>query len=234
MRAKTRRQYEGIDLEQQNHALAELQRRFATRLDACLDGLGYPVLKAGRTRALATTLGVDISVATSLLSGVYLPDFGQLLAVCEVVRQQPGYFLDEHVLDVPPGTTVVKPMEHGEDVVLRLPSEVLSDADARRGLRYWRTTVAMGFGIGAGEYVIALGGEHDSAAEPGKLYLLSSKQGIDVVQCSEVYPDRAVFHRAGAKDVPIIVPTGKRGRRVGEVSKLVASIRAGSSLYLKA
>jgi hypothetical protein len=221
-------------LEHQNHALEDLQRRFASRLEACLDGLGYPVLKAGRTRALATTLGVDISVATSLLSGMYLPDFGQLLAVCEVVRQQPGYFLDEHVLDVPPGTTVVKPMEHGEDIVLRLPSEVLNEADARRGLRYWRTTVEMGFGIEAGEYLIALGGEHDSVAEPGKLYLLSSPQGIDVVQCSEVYPNRAVFHSAAAQDVPIIVPIGKRGRRVGEVSKLIAIIRAGSSLYPKA
>lgn len=221
-------------MDNENHALAELQRRFAMRLEAALDGLGYPVLKVARTRALATTLGVDISLATSLMSGVYLPDYGQLLAVCQVVRQQPGYFLDEHVLDVPPGMTVVKPMEHGEDIVLRLPSEVLSEADARRGLRYWRTTIPMSFGIVAGEYLIALGGDHDGTAEPNKLYLLSSRQGIDVVQCSEVHADRAIFRTEAANGVPRIVPIGKRGRRVGEVSKLVASIRAGSSLHVRA
>lgn len=204
------------------------------RLEAGLDGLGFPVLKAARTRALASALGIDMSVATALLSGVHLPDYSQLLAVCQVVGQQPGYFLDEHVLDVPPGTTVVKPMEHGEDIVLRLPSEVLSEADARRGLRYWRTTVPMSFGILAGEYLIAFGADHDAVAEPTKLYLLSSKQGIDVVQCSEVHADRAVFRSEAANDVPRIVPIGKRGRRVGEVSKLVASIRAGSSLHVRA
>lgn len=233
-RAETRRWQEGPLLEHEDHALAELQRRFAMRLEAGLDGLGYPVLKAARTRALATAVGIDMSVATALLSGVYLPDYSQLLAICQVVRQQPGYFLDEHVLDVPPGTTVVKPMEHGEDIVLRLPSEVLSEADAKRGLRYWRTTVAMSFGILAGEYLIALGADHDAVAEPKKLYLLSSKQGIDVVQCSEVHADRAIFRSEAATDVPRIVPIGKRGRRVGEVSKLVASIRAGSSLHVRA
>lgn len=232
-RAKTRRQREGIHLKTENHTLAELQRRFAMRLEAGLDGLGYPVLKAARARALATTLGVDTTVATSLMSGVYLPDYGLLLAVCQVARQQPGYFLDEHVLDVPPGTTVVRPMEHGEDIVLRLPSEVLSEADARKGLRYWRTTVPMSFGIAAGEYLIALGADHDTAAEPNKLYLLSSKQGIDVVQCSEVHADRAIFRGEAANEVPRIVPTGKRGARVGELSKLVASIRAGKSLHVR-
>lgn len=234
-RAKTRRQHEGTDLaNEHDDTLAELKRRFAMRLEAGLDGLGYPVLKVARARALAANLGVDISHATALMSGLFLPDYSQLLAVCQVVRQQPGYFLDEHVLDVPPGTTVVKPMEHGEDIVLRLPSEVLSESEARRGLRYWRTTVAMSFGIAAGEYLIALGADHDTAAEPNKLYLLSSKQGIDVVQCSEVHTDRAVFRTEAANDVPRIVPIGKRGRRVGEVSKLVASIRAGSSLHVRA
>ena len=220
-------------MENEARALADLQRRFAMRLEAGLDGLGYPVLKAGRARALASALGVDISVATALMSGLYLPDYAQLLAVCKVVRQQPGYFLDEHVLDVPPGTTVVKPLEHGEDIVLRLPSEVLSEAEARRGLRYWRATVAMSFGITAGEYLIALDPAHDASAEREKLYLLNSRRGIDVVRCSEVHADRAIFRTEAANDVPRIVPLGKPGRRVGEVSKLVASIRAGSSLHVR-
>lgn len=232
--AQTCRQHEGTYLEMQHDALAVLQRRFAMRLEAALDGLGYPVLKAARARALATTLGVDISLGTSLLSGVYLPDYGQLLALCQVVRQEPGYFLDEHVLDVPPGTTVVKPLDHGEDIVLRLPSEVLSEAEARKGLRWWRPTVPMGFNIGAGEYLIVHGADHDTIAEPQKLYLLSSGKTIDVVQCAEVHADRAIFRTEAANDVPRIVPTGKRGKRAGELSKLVATIRAGNSLHVRA
>lgn len=214
-----------------DNALEELQRRFAMRLDAGLDALGYPVLKAARTRALASTLGVDISVATALMSGLHLPDYAQLLALCKVVRQQPGYFLDEQVLEVPPGTAVVPPMDHGEDLVLRLPSEVLNEADSRKGLRYWRPTVPMGFGISAGEYLIARGADQDSAAETNKLYLLSSRQGIDVVQCVEVHADRAIFRTEAANDVPRIVPVGKRGKRVGELSKLIAIIRTGDSLH---
>ncbi len=82
--------------------------------------------------------------------------------------------------------------------------------------------------------VFCVGALHDSVAEPQKLYLLSSGRTIDVVQCAEVHADRAIFHTEAAKDVPRIVPTGKRGKRAGELSKLVATIRAGSSLIVRA
>lgn len=218
-------------LDSDNDAVRQLQRRFALRLDAALTSIGYPVLTPGRARALANAIGVDISVATALMSGHYLPDYSQLLEVCKVSRRQPGYFLDEQVLDIPPGTMVVKPIGFGEDLVLRLPSEVLPEDEARKGLRYWRTTVRMGFGIGAGEYLIALGATKQTTAEPNKLYLLSSKTGIDVVRCSEVHANRAIFRTESTNDVPLIVPIGPLGKRLGKLGKLVASIRAGSSLH---
>lgn len=223
-------------MQTENEALEQLQRRFALRLDAALDALGYPVLKVSRTRALASALGVDIAVATAIMSGLHLPDYEQLLSLCGLVRQQPGYFLDEHVLDVPPGTTVVKPLGVGEDLVLRLPSDVLSDSEVRGGLKWWRAPVPMGFGLAAGELLIALAGDQLAAAEPERLYLYSSTQGIDVVQCVEAPIGRAIFRTdtPAANDVPLILPTGKRGRRAGELSKLVASIRCGSGLHVRA
>lgn len=221
-------------MQTENEALTELQHRFALRLDAALDALGYPVLKAARVRSLATSLGVDITVATALMSGLHLPEYSQLLVLCGVLCQQPGYFLDEHVLDVPPGTTVVKPLDIGEDLVLRLPSEILSESEVRQGLLYWRATVPMGFGIAAGEFLIALASAQDMQAEPNKLYLLSSKEGINVVQCVDVSSDRCVLHTEAANEVPFIVPTGSRGKRLGQLSKLVASIRCGNSLHVRA
>ncbi len=218
----------------ENDALTELKRRFALRLDAAMDALGYPVLKAARVRSLATSLGVDITVATALMNGLHLPEYSQLLALCDVLCQQPGYFLDEQVLDVPPGTTVVKPLDIGEDLVLRLPSEILSESEARRGLLYWRATVPMGFGITAGEFLIALTCDQDMPAEPNKLYLLSSNEGINVVRCVDVHRDRAVFHTEAANEVAFIVQTGSRGKRLRQISKLVASIRCGNGLHVRA
>ncbi len=217
-------------METGNDAVAQLGRRFAMRLDAALDASGYPVLKASRLRALANALALDMSAVTAFASGLQLPDYGQLLALCGLLRQQPGYFLDEQVLDVPPGTIVVKPVDFGEDLVLRLPSEVLSDIEARKGLRYWRTTVPMGFGILAGEYLIA-GTQGVVPPERHRLYLHRSEQQVDVVRCVDVQADRAVFHREAANDVPLIVPTALRTRAMHDFSKLVASIRCGGSFH---
>jgi hypothetical protein len=218
-------------LEPHEPALDLLATRFALRLEAALDAAGYPVRTAGRVRALSYALGVDMAMATSLLVGRQLPDYGELLALCDLVQQQPGYFLDEQVLEVPPGTAVVKPMLNGEDLVLRLPSEVLGASDARQGLLYWRTPVAMGFGIEAGEYLIALVAGRRMHAQAGKLYLLCTRQGIDVVRCGEVQGERAVFHGAGAAHVPVIVPATTSAAPAAALRRLVASVRCGSSLH---
>ena len=220
-------------MRNEHAGLNELRRRFALRLEAALDALGYPLLKAGRVRSLANGLAVDTSVATALMSLLHLPDYPQLLDLCKLLGQQPGYFLDAKVLDVPRGSCVVKPMDIGEDLVRRLPSEVVSADGAAAGLRYWRTTVPMGFGIGAGEYLVALGDGDSSAAEPWKLYLHYGEHAVDVLQCVDLQCDRAVFHRDAATSVPLIVPTGRRATQSGQLRKLMASIRCGSNLHVR-
>jgi hypothetical protein len=215
--------------EQDNAPLAVLSRRFAMRLDTALDLAGYPALKPARLRALATAQGIDISAATTLSSGLALPTYEQLLALCSLLSQQPGYFLDEHLLNVPPGTVVVKPVSVGEDLVLRLPSDELDAETAWAGLCYWRTPLDLGFGIAAGEFLIARGQATDFSAQPRHLYLYRGPRGYDVLQCSEVQGHRAVFQHDGANSVPIIIPT-KRGDRARPVSPLIARIKCGSSL----
>jgi hypothetical protein len=225
---------EGTELQKDQEALEQLRHRFALRLDAALDAHGFPVLRVTRARSLAAALAVDISVATTLMAGLHLPDYAQLLALCSLLRQQPGYFLDAQVLDLPPGTCVVKPIGIGEDLVLRLPTEVMRPDDAVAGLRYWRTTVRMGFGISAGEYLVVQAGNPRAPAEPKKLYLLYSDQAVDVVRCMDVASERAVFLTDTADAVPLIVPAGNRGRKQCELRKLVASIRCGPGLHVMA
>lgn len=219
-------------MQPDHKALEQLRQRFALRLGAALDAMGYPNRKQARAQTFAAALGIDIPVVTAIMNGQQLPDFEQLLSLSALLHRQPGYFLDEHVLDLPPGTQVVKPLNIGEDLVLRLPSDVLSYSEARKDLRYWRATVPMGFGIAAGEFLIFLAGDQHAVAEPEKLYLYSSGQSIDVVQCVETYEGRAVFRTD--TEVPLIVPTGKRSQHAGELGKLVASIRCGKNLHLKA
>ena len=186
--------------------LDALRHRFALRLDAALDAAGYPALKVARVKGLAIALGVGISLATSLTSGYCLPEFQQLLELCALLHRRPGNFLDEHVADVSPGTAIVKPLEMGEDVVLRLPSEVLLVDAAWKGLRCWRTPLARGSGIQAGEYLIARDPALLLPAEPRRFYLYSGPRGYDVVRCVDVHSERVVFHSETAKDVPLNHP----------------------------
>lgn len=216
--------------QDQQTPLQLLSRRFALRLGTALDVAGYPALKPARARALAAALGVDISSVTTLLSGLTLPPYEMLLELCTLTHQQPGYFMDEQVLDVPPGTVVVKPVSVGEDLVLRLPSDVLDAAAARAGLCYWRTPLALGFGIDAGEFLIAQSDAAQFAPRPQQLYLYCGPQGYDVLQCCDVQAGRAVFQQDAANSVPIIVAASNRGANGRTVSLLIARIKAGSSL----
>src|SRR3954469_9601734 len=73
-----------IDLKSGNEAVVQLGRRFALRLDAALDACGYPVLKASRQRALANALALDVTTVTTFASGLQLPDYCDLLALCSL------------------------------------------------------------------------------------------------------------------------------------------------------
>lgn len=212
--------------------MEQLRRRFERRLATALDAKGFPANRLDRTKALGSALGIDTPVANTLLGGYVLPDYPQLLALCELLDRQPGYFLDERVDQLPAGTVVVKPLSVGEDLVLRLPSEVLRPRDVRRGLVYYRAKAGMGFGIGPGEYLIAFEPGEKVEAEPDRLFLFASDDGVEVRKCVEAGSGRAVFHDDQLHPVPLIVPTSTHGSSPAHFSRLVASIRCGDELHV--
>lgn len=212
--------------------MEKLHRRFEHRLATALDAQGFPANRLDRTKALGSALGIDTPVATTLLGGYMLPDYPQLLALCELLDRQPGYFLDERVDQLPPGTVIVKPLAVGEQMVLRLPSDVLRPRDVRRGLIYYRSKADMGFGIGTGEYLIAFAPSEKVQAEPDRLFLFTSDDGVEVRKCVEAGSGRAVFHDDQPHPVPLIVPTSSHGSGPAHFSRLVASIRCGDALHV--
>jgi hypothetical protein len=219
-------------VEPVHHQLEPLQKRFALRLAAALDALGYPVNKVDRSKSLGAAIGADQATSSSFLGGYLLPDHSQLLFLCDLVHRDPGYFFDDHVSQLPPGTCVVRSLGAGEDLVVRLPTDEVSPLASQRGLVYVRSKVAMGFGIAAGEYLIALK-PGPIEAEPKRLYLFSDDQGLAVRRCVEVSAGRAIFHGDGHNEVPLIISTaaGKAYNASMQVGQLVASVRCGASLH---
>lgn len=215
--------------------LDQLHKRFALRLAAALDSLAYPVKQLDRSKAFGAALGIDVAISRSLLGGYVLPDYSQLLLLCDVVQRDPGYFFDKHLSHIPPGTTLVKSLGAGEDLVVRLPSDEVSSASCQQGLVYVRAKVPMGFGIAAGEYLIALKPSATLNAEPQRLYLFSDDEGLAVRRCVEVAAGRAVFHGDEPDQVPLIISTaaGKADHAGLQVGQLVASVLCGASLHTR-
>ena len=214
--------------------LGKMARRLGHRLAAALDARAYPLKLAERSKALGATLGIDPAVASGFISGHVLPDYIQLAGLCEALERQPGYFFDEHASDIPPGTTLVKPLGPGEDLVIRLPAAEVSPHNARRGLIYCRAKMAMGFGIQAGEYLIAFQPSPNVVAERAKLYLFSTDEGLAVRKCVEVGPGRAVFHTEASDEVPLMVSTAAKGQVPKDFSQIVARMRFDDSMRARA
>jgi hypothetical protein len=220
-----------VDLTRNDRELEKLSRRFGLRLAIALDTLAYPIKLADRAKAIGAAIGTDHAVATSFLTGQVLPGYRQLLALCDVLDRQPGYFFDKYPGDIPPGTTIARPLGAGEDLVIRLPSEEVSSRNARRGLVYYRAKMPMGFGIQGGEYLIAFKPGRSVVTEPKKLYLFSSDEGLEVRRCVEVGIGRAAFHSDASDDVPLIVSTAPHGTQHKNFSQIVARILCGTRLH---
>ncbi|TWO71472.1 hypothetical protein FN976_11185 [Caenimonas sedimenti] len=215
--------------------MERLRQRFSLRLVTLLDALAYPTLLPDRAKKLEALLGIAehdrASLGYQLLRGGQMPDYDLLLRICEALQREPGYFLDEHLADVPPGTRVVKPLGAGEELALRLPSDVSSPRHVRHGLVYHRTRNPMGFAIPAGAFLIALAPTPTVVAEPGRLYLFSTDEGFDVRRCRACDSGRATFVTEQPADIPLIVPTsGPAGSPAKPFSLIVAILLDGKTL----
>lgn len=205
------------------------------RLTAALDALGFPAHGLDRTRKLAVELAVDPSTATELLRGHALPDYLQLQALCQLANRQPGYFLDEQLQFFPEGTSLVKPVGPGEDLVVRLPSDMTECAPTSHGLIYHRAKTPHGYGIEAGDYVIAIAPGEREQARLNLLYLFMGPDGFEVRKCVEVSASRAIFTSSRRSTVPFILPARAHATEDDnsiDVSLILATLRVGSALHL--
>lgn len=210
--------------------LLKLQKRFAMRLAAALDAIGYPAQRVERTRQLASALSVDLATVTPVLSGYAIPEYSQLLELCSLCNRSPGYFLDERRNeDFPPQTVVVRPLGPGENLAIKLPSDAGLPESLQTGLAYYLAKVPMGFGISAGDYLIVSAAIESAAAEVDKLYLFEGDEGLDVLRCAERTDRHAVFHTDEDRDVPLIVVHGHQKNRTFRL--LVANLRCGEALH---
>lgn len=209
--------------------IERLQTRFASRLNLALTDAGYSPVRASRAKELASMIGVDVSIAAGWLGAFSLPTWEQMLEICARTRRRPGFYLDEHVDDLPPGTTVVKCLGAGEALVIRLPTDVLGDRVLRRGLVYYLAPEPLGFGVAAGDYVIAFEPGETVLVEVKKLYLFSLADRFAVRRCVEVARGRAVFTTEGEADVPLMRSvSAKEGGH--DFSEVLCIVRMGTSL----
>jgi hypothetical protein len=220
--------------------LEQLKSRFRLRLAIALDGAGYPAQPLERAKQLASAISVELSVASALVRGFTIPDIPQLMELVQVTGRQPGFFLDEHVPDFPEGTTVVKPVGPGEDLVVRLPKDMANQGDTENGLIYHRAKVEHGYGIEAGDYVIAMAPHEPVRATAEKLYLFFETGGAAVRRCVNVIDgNRAVFQAPGLIEVPMILPLAHGNASAGapmpqQFTQIVANLRGGTQLHMHA
>jgi hypothetical protein len=211
--------------------IERLQNRFANRLNLALTDAGYSPVRASRAKELASMVGVDVAIASAWLGGFTMPTWEELLEICARTRRRAGFYLDEHVDDLPPGTTVVKCIGAGESLVIRLPTDVLGDRVLRRGLLYYLAPEDLEFGIRSGDYVIAFEPGESVLAEVKKLYLFSLPDCFAVRQCIEVARGRAVFTTQGEGDVPLMRSVAAQGGG-HDFSEIFCIVRLGASLLL--
>lgn len=211
--------------------IEQLQRRFANRLNLALNEAGYTQSRAMRAKELASMVGTDEQLPAGWLGGHMLPTWEQLIDICAATRRPPGFFLNEHVDDLPPGTSVVKCLGAGENLVMRLPSDVVSDRVLRRGLVYFLAPQAMDFGVLAGDYIIAFKPSESVLAELGKLYLFGLQDRFAVRKCVEVTGGRAVFESPGDADIPLIRSLAPQAHPQ-DFSEILCVWRMGTSLVL--
>ncbi len=190
--------------------LQSLQRRFATRLAIALDSLGYPAQRLDRTRQLAAALSTDIGTVTPLLGGYAMPNYTQLMSLCDLCERAPGFFLDEHLnTNLPADTVLVRPIGPGESIAVRFPSEARIPNDLSAGLVYHVAKVPKGYGLAAGDYLVASAPVDSTSTNVGDLYLFESEEGFDVLECTECNDRHAVFINDRARDVPRVVFHGR-------------------------
>ncbi|MCW5671542.1 MAG: hypothetical protein KIT86_17965 [Hydrogenophaga sp.] len=162
-----------------------------------------------KSRELAFRLGVDESLASAFLTGDVLPDYEALLTLCALTQKSPGYFFDAGAEAMPQGTRVVPAIGPGEDLAICLPEGMVdgraSEDDAELG--YFRARRDMGFGVRAGDCILAVLVPMEPASmQKDRIYLIGCETGFDLRRCVVQTPVRAAFTSFDGKSAQTIKP----------------------------
>ncbi|WP_382325376.1 hypothetical protein ACFJGX_15270 [Hydrogenophaga sp. UC242_50] len=173
-----------------------------------LDRLGFPGAMREKSRELAFRLGVDESLASAFLTGDVLPDYEALLTLCALTQQPPGYFLDPSADALPQGTRVVPAIGPGEDLAICLPEDMAGGrATQDAELCYYRARRDMGFGVRAGDCILAVFVPMEPASmQKDRIYLIGCETGFDLRRCVVQTPVRAAFTSFDGKSAQTIKP----------------------------
>jgi transcriptional regulator with XRE-family HTH domain len=159
-----------------------LSARFAQRLRLVCDRAGFGEPRLARASQLAAQMGVDISIASVLLSGERMPSWDQLSQICALFQQEPGYFLDEV-----PGAGLkqlisAQPLEDGDSGLIRLPDiRRTVQPDSSESYNYLRASSDLGFGVRRGDTLINLSFNKSSSFACGQShYLLHGDRGFEL------------------------------------------------------
>jgi transcriptional regulator with XRE-family HTH domain len=217
-----------LDLPLDEALLALVRARIADRIRLAMRRRNFPASPAEAYGQLATALGWDISAIVHLVSGNASPSLEQLVALSRELAEPLSFFTDEREEPLPTGTVVVEPVDSGEPLVIRLPSEQLAPRIAGQGLVYFYALRAMGFGVEAGCYVVATRGFPDGLPYAGRLYLFDEDGRIELRICADTTSGRSVFK--GEDGSSMIWPAVDRidAFTHGEV---VALLRCGQTVH---
>lgn len=193
---------------------SNLSARFASRLNLVLDRLGYPGLPMARERALCLALSLEQGLATALMGGKQLPNWEVLLKLCALAGQQPSYFLDEVLNELPPQTRSIKALGSGEGLILRLPfcsSKLWADSSTE--WTYLKSNREMGFGVLTGDYIVncSISALNSETVSPSGLFLMNSNNRYGIYQCKEVTRTGVILfgsNEAIGSEELLVVPTG--------------------------
>jgi hypothetical protein len=173
-----------------------LLKRFAGRLNLALDALGAPASALARARYLGDAIAHDTSYTSALLNGFLMPDWNVLAKLSLLINRQPGYFLDDSLIEYPPEMKLVKPFGSGESIVFRMP-EVVNIGNRIEPGSEWTYIIAkhpLGFGVLPGDYIVnAAMPNKRLAAQPRLFYLMWSHKAIELLQCVDIQSGRGVF-----------------------------------------
>lgn len=215
-------------------ATQELSARITRRVRAAMRQQGFPQSGYNAFQALADATGWNLTVVSQVLSGKVTPTLQQLLVLSEVLDHPMAYWFDQNEPPLPRDLHRVPGESGEEDLILRLEDGFLPPEVKTAGMVHHRTRRPMGFGVEAGDSVVASKVMPVGGPRTGHLYLFRHDDDFQILVCVES-DGRGVFRRIDDAAVPRIgAASAHASGKEFSCGQVVAIIRAGEQFHTAA